>query len=77
MFGIYFNRYDRELELYKIFPDENKRKIAILYERNNFVHIDVRANNFKYVMDLENEFDFWSQNMVGVEVRSLNEPKYM
>ena len=59
------------MEFYKIFPDESKRKIAILYEKNNFVHIDVRANNFKYVVDLENEFEFWTQNMVGVDLNVL------
>lgn len=69
MFGIYFNRYDKELEIYKVFSDESRRKVAVLYEKNDFVHIDVRANNFKYVAELENEYDFFSQNMVGITRR--------
>lgn len=71
MFGIYFNRYDKELELYKVFSDGSHRKVAILYEKNDFVHIDVRANNFKYVVELENEYDFFSQSMIGVDLNVL------
>lgn len=71
MFGIYFNRYDKELEIYKVFLDGSRIKVAMLYEKNDFVHIDVRANNFKYVAELENEYDFFSQNMIGVDLNVL------
>lgn len=71
MFGVALNRYDKELYIYKVFDDGSKRRIAMLYELNNFVHIDVRANNFKYVAELENEYDFFSQSMIGVDLNVL------
>lgn len=71
MFGVALNRYDKELYIYKVFDDGSKRRIARLYELNNFVHIDVRGNNFKYIPDLENECDFFSANMVGVDLNVL------
>lgn len=71
MFGVEFNRYDKELYIYKVFDDVSKRRIAKLYELNNFVHIDVRGNNFKYIPELENSYDFFSANMVGVDLNVL------
>lgn len=59
------------MEIYKIFLDGGYRKVAVLYEKNGFVHIDVRANNFKYVAELENEYNFFSQSMIGVGLNVL------
>lgn len=71
MFGIYFNKYDKELEVYKVFSHRSCRKIALLYEKNDFIHVNVRANNFKYITELENEYDFFSKNMIGVNLNVL------
>lgn len=71
MFGVYYNKYDNELEIYKIFSDGSRRKVAILYEKNDFVHVDIRANNFLCVIELENKYGFFSHNMNGVSLNVL------
>lgn len=69
--GIFFDRYEKELHIYKIWDDGSRKKIIRLYEKHNFVHIDLRADNFKYFIGFNETYELMEQNMAGVDLNVI------
>lgn len=67
--AVEFNVY--ELTIYKVFGDGSKRAICRVYEDNNFLHLDVRADNWKYLNEMNNTYHMLERDMVGVDLRLL------
>ena len=70
-YGIYFNTYENEIYIYKIYDDESRVKILRFYEKNNNIHLDIRANNFKHFIGFNELTKLMEMDMTGVDMRAL------
>lgn len=70
-YGVFYDWYEKELNVYRLFQDGSRRKILRLYEKNNFVHLDIRANNFQYFMGFNVACELMDSNMAGVNINAL------
>lgn len=70
-YGIYFNTYENEIYIYKIYDDESRVKIMRFYEKNNNIHLDIRANNFKHFIGFNKFTELMEMNMTGVNLKIL------
>ena len=69
--AIDFNVYEKEITIHKVFGDGSMRAICRVYEAYNFLHLEVRADNWKYLNEMENTYHFLERDMVGVDLRLL------
>ena len=72
-YGIYFNKYENEIYIYKIYDDKSRIKILTLYEKNNYIHLDITANNFKHFIAFNEFTELMEMNMTGVTLKLLYE----
>ena len=72
-YGIYFDTYENEIYIYKIYDDESRIKILRFYERNNNIHLDIRANNFKHFICFNELTELMEMDMTGVNMKVLYE----
>lgn len=70
-YGICFNTYEHEIYIYAIYNDGSRIKIMKFYEKNNYIHLDIVANNFKFFNEFNNISGLTCMNMVGVDLSLL------
>lgn len=70
-YGALLNKYFNELYVYKIFSDGSRKKIITFKEINNFVYMDIRADNFKELYSFDKVASVMNSNMAGVDLNVL------
>ena len=70
-YGIYYNKYEDEIYIYKIYDDGSRIKIAKLYGKNNYIHLDVTSNNFKHFIAFNEFSKIMERDMSGVNLKLL------
>lgn len=66
--AIDFNVYEKEITIHKVFGDGSMRAICRVYEAYNFLHLDVTADNWKYLPELNEAYHLLEGNMGGVDL---------
>lgn len=70
-YGVYFDKYEMELIIHVVFSDGRSKKICKVYEKNNFLHLDITADKWEYLPKLNNLYHLFESDMFGVNLKVL------
>lgn len=69
--AIEFNVCKQEIIILKMLPNGTMRDICRVYEENNYLHLDARADGWKYLNELSEAYALFDGDMGGVTLKIL------
>lgn len=69
--AVEFNVYENELIIHKVFSDGSMWVICRVYENNNFLYLDVRADKWSDFNEMNNTYHMLERDMGGVDMKLL------
>lgn len=70
-FAVDFNEYHNRLDILLVQP-MFFQDVCSMYESDNHIHMDIKANNWKYLKELNDTFHLFDTDMAGVTLKTMN-----
>lgn len=67
-YGVWFNTYENEIYVYKIYCDGSKTKIIKFYEKENYIHLDIATNNLSSAVSFIKSKKIAEWDMIGANM---------
>lgn len=71
-FAVDFDKYHNRLDILLVQPMFFK-DVCRFYESDNFIHMDIKANNWKYLKELNDTYHLFDTDMSGVTLKTMND----
>ena len=70
--SVRFDRYENTVVVYVVYKDGSKKDVAKFYMMENFIHMDVTAENFRFVPYIMQAIDITNNtSFCGVTLENL------
>ena len=71
-FAVDYDEYHNRLDILLVQPFCFK-DVCRFYELDNFIHMDIAANNWKYLKELNDTYNLLDPDMGGVTLKIMND----
>ena len=71
-FAVDFDEYHNRLDILLVQPLFFK-DVCSFYESDNFVRMDIKANNWKYLKELNDAYHLFDTDMAGVTLKNMTD----
>lgn len=70
-FAVDFDEYHNRLDILLVQP-MFFTEVCRFYESDNYIHMDIKANNWKYLKELNDTYHLLDTDMAGVTLKIMN-----